>query len=105
MDSSPRVRRLLPLLLPHLAPMTRQGCQGCPEHLKQLEAALGNVSDEDLDTLAEHVTFPFEVYLESPWLPENHTVNSLDFLARYFHRAPLRRYYPLKELLNLSWNV
>ncbi len=92
MAADTRVRRLLPRLLPYLGPMSTRGRPDCPAHLQSLDrATLGSMSDEDLDAVAEHVCFPFEVYLESPWLPDNYTVDALDFLARYHRRVPLRR--------------
>ncbi len=75
-----------------------------PRQLEQLERlTLDTLSDEDLDLLSDHITFPFEVYLDSPWLHENYTIQVLEFVGRYYGRVPLRRYS--KSRMHFSFSL
>ena len=54
-----------------------------------LSALLSGASKHDLSNVQEHVMFPFELYLEKPWGPENVTIQVLKFIEDYHKRVPV----------------
>ena len=91
MSPDNQLPQLLPRFLPPLKALTEPHRHGKDARtlIAGLAALVSRSSDNELACLQDHVMFPFEMYVEKPWGPENITIQVLQFIEDYHKRVPV----------------
>ena len=67
--------------------------------LDQLIKVVNQTNPNQLQQLEEYIVFPMQIYLKTPVLPENYTINVLNFVADFYGKVQLTSAFILKDFL------
>lgn len=68
--------------------------------LAQLREKISRENEANLTAIQEYIIFPMQLYLKTPTMPENYTLEVMNFIIFFYSKITLESRFVLKDLFN-----